>query len=54
MCRVTPPGYVQEYGETRAMRIDGMYCEAKGAGYCSLHYALTPEWRTGTSSSTRS
>ena len=21
MCRVTPPGYVHEYGDTRAMRI---------------------------------
>ena len=24
MCRVTPPGYVHEYGDTRAMRIAGM------------------------------
>ena len=24
MCRVTPPGYVHEYGETRATRIDAI------------------------------
>ena len=28
MCRVTPPGYVQEYGDTRAIRILAMLASA--------------------------
>ena len=31
MCRVTPPGYVHEYGDTSAMRIAGDASGASGA-----------------------
>ena len=34
MCRVTPPGYVHEYGDTSAMRIAAHASDASGAVRC--------------------